>query len=87
MELFGAQARDIRCARRHFNCRFASAAHRLQVCRQSYGPVLKTFAALDARGQEHLAADITALLERLDRGGTCSLVLPSGYLEVVIDAR
>jgi SAM-dependent methyltransferase len=82
--LFGAAGNDIRAERKYFNFRYHSAAHWLRVFREFYGPTHKAFAALDAIGQEQLAADITALLERLNVGGRHSLVVPSEYLEVVI---
>lgn len=82
--LFGTTGVDIRAARKHFNFRYRSTAHWLQVFRDFYGPTHKAFAALDAPGQERLAADITELLERLNVGGKHSLVVPSEYLEVVI---
>jgi SAM-dependent methyltransferase len=87
VELFGPQAADIRCARKNFNFRYRSPAHWLQVFRDYYGPTHKAFAALDANGQERLAADVTALLERLNVGGKDSLVVPGEYLEVVIVKR
>ena len=82
--LFGAHAADIRCRRLHFNFRYRSAAHWLQVFRDYYGPTHKAFAALDATCQAALARDITALLERLNVGGIGSLVVPGEYLEVVV---
>jgi ubiquinone/menaquinone biosynthesis C-methylase UbiE len=84
VELFGAQAADIRCVRRHFNFRYRSAAHWIDVFRNFYGPMLKAYAALDAARQAQLTGDITALLESLNVGGSSSLVVPSEYLEVVI---
>ncbi|MGE5338941.1 MAG: class I SAM-dependent methyltransferase [Gemmatimonadota bacterium] len=87
VELFGAQAADINCVRKNFNFRYQSAAHWLQIFRDYYGPTHKAFAALDAAGQRLLAADITALLERLNVGGPDSLVVPGEYLEVVITKR
>jgi SAM-dependent methyltransferase len=84
VELFGPQAADIRVARRHFNFRYRSPAHWLQVFRDYYGPTHKAFAALDADGQRALAADIIALLERFNVAGRDSLVVPGEYLEVVI---
>jgi SAM-dependent methyltransferase len=84
VELFGPQAGDIRCVRRHFNFRYASGAHWIQVFRDFYGPTHKAFAALDAGKQAELARDIAALLERLNVGGKSSLIVPGEYLEVVI---
>jgi SAM-dependent methyltransferase len=82
--LFGARNNDIRAQRKHFNFRYRSAGHWLQVFRDYYGPTHKAFAALDSAGQQHLAGDIMALLERHNVGGRHSLVVPSEYLEVVI---
>ena len=87
VELFGPQAADIRCVRKNFNFRYRSPAHWLQIFRDYYGPTHKAFAALDADGQTRLAADITALLERLNVGGKESLVVPGEYLEAVIVKR
>ena len=82
-ELFdGAQ---IRCERRLFNFRYRSAAHWVQVFRDFYGPTLKAFAALDAKGQQALEDDITALLQGMNTGGAASLVVPAEYLEVVVN--
>jgi SAM-dependent methyltransferase len=83
-QLFGAIGVDIRAVRKHFNFRYASAGHWLQVFRDFYGPTHKAFAALDSTDQARLAVDIAALLERLNVGGSRSLVVPSEYLEVVI---
>jgi SAM-dependent methyltransferase len=84
VELFGPAAGSIRCERRHFNFRYRSSAHWLQVFRDFFGPVQKAFAALEAQAQQRLAADITHLLEGLNVGGPRSLVVPGEYLEVVI---
>ena len=86
-ELFGTQATAIRTTRKHFNFRFRSAAHWIQVFRDYYGPTHKAFAALDAVGQDALAKDITELLNRCNVAGPSSLVVPSEYLEVVIDRK
>ncbi len=82
--LFDVAPAEMRCERKHFNFRYRSAAHWVQVFRDFYGPTHKAFAALDARGQLALEADITKLLDELNIGGAKSLVVPSEYLEVVI---
>jgi SAM-dependent methyltransferase len=87
VELFGAQAMDIKTERRIFNFRYRSPAHWVQVFRDHYGPTRKAFAALDGTQQKSLEADIVDLLERLNVGGSRSLVVPSEYLEVVITKR
>ena len=84
VELFGSHAAQIRCEHRHFNFRYRSAAHWVQVFRELYGPTHKAFAALDAQAAQSLERAITALLEELNVGGPQSLVVPSEYLEIVI---
>ena len=86
-ELFGTQATAIRTTRRHFNFRFRSAAHWIQIFRDFYGPTHKAFAALNPIGQDALTRDITELLNRYNVAGPSSLVVPSEYLEVVIDRK
>lgn len=83
-ELFGADAADMRITRRHFNFRYRSASHWIQIFRDFYGPTHKAFAALNEERKAQLNADITALLERMNVGGANTLVVPSEYLEVVI---
>ena len=87
VELFGPQAVDICCARKHFNFRYSSSAHWIQMFRDFYGPTHKAFAALDATTQVVLERDIVALLERLNVADKSALVVPSEYLEVVIVKR
>lgn len=87
VELFGPDATDIRCVRRHFNFRYRSAAHWVEIFRTFYGPTHKAYAALDPERQARLTADITALLERLNIAGPNSLVVPGEYLEVVITKK
>jgi ubiquinone/menaquinone biosynthesis C-methylase UbiE len=85
--LFGDQAAQIRCAPRSFSFRYRSATHWIQIVRDFYGPMDKAFAALSATGQEAMARDIAALLERMNIAGPDSLVVPSAYLEVIITKR
>jgi SAM-dependent methyltransferase len=86
-DLFGGRAAQIRCERKHFNFRYRSAAHWVQIFRDYYGPTHKAFAALDAAGQQALERDITALLEELNIAGASSLIVPGEYLEIVITKR
>jgi SAM-dependent methyltransferase len=81
--LFGAQAARIDVQRRHFNLRYRSPAHWIEVFRTWYGPVNKAFAALGPKA-DALERDVHALLERFNRAGPGSLVVPSEYLEVVV---
>jgi SAM-dependent methyltransferase len=84
VKMFGPSAADIRCVRKHFNFRYQSAAHWIEVFRNFYGPTHKAFAALDAAGQAALTAGLTKLLEAQNVSGTNALVVPGEYLEIVI---
>jgi len=86
-ELFPAQAAKVESIQRAFVFRYRSPAHWLEVFRTYYGPVLKTFAALEPAGQEALRRDLIALVERLNRSGDGSMVVPGDYLQVVITRK
>ena len=85
--LLGAQAAQVRCARRSFNFRYLSAAHWMQVFRDYYGPTHKAFLSLDRAGAGALERDIAALLEHMNIAGPSSLVVPSEYLEIVVTRK
>lgn len=85
--LFGASAASIQSTPRMFNFRYRSAAHFIDVFRTWYGPVHKAFAALPVEGASALESDLTELLNRMNRAGERSLVVPSEYLEIVITRR
>ena len=70
-----------------FNFRYRSAAHFIEVFRTWYGPVHKAFASLSADKAQALAQDLTELLERSNRAGPGSLVVPSEYVEVIVTRR
>jgi hypothetical protein len=57
------------------------------VFRTYYGPVHKAFAALKPEQQVLLERDVMELMQRHNRSGDATLVLPSDYLEVVIARR
>lgn len=84
-ELFGNTARAIRTTHREFTFRYRSPAHWIEVFRTYYGPMNKTFGALDAEKQAAFTRDLLALMESRNRSGDRTLVLPSEYLEVVVD--
>jgi ubiquinone/menaquinone biosynthesis C-methylase UbiE len=86
-ELFGKTARQIRTTTREFAFRYRSPAHWIEVFRTYYGPVTKTFDALDAEKQAAFTRDLLALMARDNRSGDGTLVLPSEYLEVVIERK
>lgn len=78
----GASAIDV--AQKTFTFRYRSPAHWLEIFRTFYGPVHKAFAALAPDAQAALERDLLMLLDRFNRSGDESLVVPSDYLEIVI---
>jgi hypothetical protein len=82
-ELFRG-VRSIRATRKEFVFRYQSPAHFIDVFRRFYGPTFKAFGALDGEGQARLTADLTGLIDRFNRR-KASCVVPSEYLEIVID--
>jgi ubiquinone/menaquinone biosynthesis C-methylase UbiE len=85
--LFGDSAAEIRVTPRLFNFRYRSAAHFIEVFRTWYGPVHKAFLALPPDKAAALESDLTELLNRLNRAGPGTLVVPSEYLEIVVTRR
>jgi ubiquinone/menaquinone biosynthesis C-methylase UbiE len=86
-ELFGKTAREIRTTSREFAFRYRSPTHWIDVFRTYYGPMNKTFGALDAERQAAFTQDVLALMDSRNRSGDGTLVLPSEYLEVVIERK
>ena len=85
-ELFGA-AGQVQATNRHFVFRYRSPRHFIEVFRTYYGPMNKTFAALDGDRERQAAfgRDLLELIERGNRSGDGTMVVPSEYLEVVIE--
>jgi len=89
--LWGTEARlaelfpehDVKATKQIFNFRYKSPAHWLEIFKTYYGPTHRAFAALDAPKQAALEADISALLDAMNRGGK-TLVVPGEYLEAVV---
>lgn len=83
-ETFSASASIIRVTMRHFNFRYRSPAHFIEVFRNLYGPVHKAFLALDADGQAALEADILALIAEFNVATDGSMNAPAEYAEIII---
>jgi hypothetical protein len=86
-ELFAGTAERIRVAKREFVFRYRSPLHWIEVFRTYYGPLNRTFAALDTEKQVAFTSDVLALLTKGNRSTDRVLALPSEYLEVVIERR
>lgn len=85
--LFGAGAASIDLQPRTFNFRYRSPAHFVEVFREWYGPTNRAFASLPPEGAKALEKDLLELLEKSNRAGSKSLVVPSEYVEIVITKR
>ncbi len=82
--IFGDHASAVTATKRHFNFRYRSAAHFIEVFRSWYGPVHKAFAGLPPEGAQALEADLIELLDSLNVAGCRGLVVPSEYLQAVV---
>lgn len=83
--LFQGNASNIVTTSRYFTFRYRSPAHFMEIFRAYYGPVNKAFAALDENQQAALFAELMTLIGSRNRSGDATLVLPSDYLEVVVE--
>ena len=86
-ELFSDTLATVHAERRNFVFRYRSPQHWIDTFRTYYGPIYKTFNALDAAGQQSLTADLIGLTQQFNRATDGAMVLPSEYLEVVIRTR
>jgi SAM-dependent methyltransferase len=86
-QMFEAGASSLQIASKDFTFRYRSAQHWIDVFKNYYGPVHKTFGALPAAGQAALASDLLTLIERFNRAKDGTMVVPAEYLEVVITRR
>ncbi|MEZ2350287.1 class I SAM-dependent methyltransferase [Caballeronia sp. RCC_10] len=84
-ELFDGRARSISATSRKFTFRYTSPAHFMDVFRTYYGPINKAFAALEGERQAGFIRDLMTLIESRNRSGDATLVLPSEYLEIVVE--
>ena len=83
-ELFAPHVASIKSESRNFVFRYRSADHWLEIFKTYYGPMLKAFAALDPRAQSALTSDLKALIDKFNRSGDDTMVVPSEYLQIVI---
>ncbi len=86
-EQFAPHAAEITYRTREFNFRYRSAQHWIDLFRTFYGPVHKAFAALDESKGAELEQDIHQLIARFNRSVGNGIVVPSEYLEIVVQKR
>ena len=82
-KLFGT-AGAVSAASRFFAFRYRSPKHWLDTFRDYYGPVLKTFAAIDPPARAALEDELLALMGRFNTAKDGTLVIRSEYLEVIV---
>ena len=85
--LFGEAITALQVAERTVVWRYRSPQEWLEVWRAALGNLQQAFAQLDASDQERLATDLVALLQRFNRSGDTTVLVPSAYLEVVATKR
>ena len=83
--LFEGKATAMRVVPRDFVFRYLSPLHFLEVFRTYYGPIHKTFAALEGGTRASFEHELLGLLAKGNRATDGTLVLPSEYVEVVIE--
>lgn len=86
-DLFGAVAADIGITEKTFAFRYRSPQHWLDIFRTFYGPVHKTFGALDAAQQALLTQDLLDLIATYNVASDGTMVAPAKYVEVVITRK
>jgi SAM-dependent methyltransferase len=86
-DLFSLHAASIVCKQRNFVFRYRSPEHWIEVFKAYYGPLLKAFGALEPAAQVLLADDLKGVVERFNRSGDKTMIVPSEYLQIVITRR
>jgi SAM-dependent methyltransferase len=86
-DLFGDGVSALDVTRRSFVFRYRSPEHWLEVFRTTFGLAMAAFQGFDASAQARLRDDLLAAVERMNRSGDATMVVPSEYLEVVATRR
>jgi len=82
---FGPFVAKIEARPRQFTFRYHSPQHWLDIFSTRYGPMVKAFEALDQTAGAALRSDIEHLIGKYNRAADGTVVIPSDYLEVVIE--
>ena len=84
-DLFGPKSCTVETKK--FMFRYRSADHWIDIFRTFYGPVLKAYESLDRKTGNALTADIKSLIARFNLADDGTMVVPSEYLQVVIETH
>jgi ubiquinone/menaquinone biosynthesis C-methylase UbiE len=85
-EMFGSKG-TVAAETKTYMMRYKSPEHWIDVFRTYYGPMVKTFAAIDDNARDALEADLHALIDELNLAKDGTNVVPGEYLEVVITKK
>ena len=86
-ELLGKDTEGIELFQRGFTFRYPSVDHYLNILREHLGPTRETFLSLEPEGRENLTREVVSLVERFNRSGDETVIIPSDYVEVVATRR
>ena len=85
-ELFGSKG-TVAAETRTYMMRYKLPEHWIDVFRTYYGPMVKTFAAIDADARAALEADLHASIDEFDLAEDGTHVVPGESLEVVVTKK
>jgi ubiquinone/menaquinone biosynthesis C-methylase UbiE len=85
--LFGEAITVLQVTERAVIWRYRSPQEWLEVWRAALGNFREAFAQLNAASQAQLANDLKALVQRFNRSGDTTVLVPSAYLEVIATKR
>jgi hypothetical protein len=85
LELFNETVSAVAVERRQVTFRYRSPIHWIDALRTHYGPVNQAFASLEPDQQKSCTVDLLELTERANVSGDRTLVLPTEYLQVIIE--
>jgi hypothetical protein len=86
-ELLSDGIGELRTTRRSFVFRYRSVRHYLEMLQTHLGPTRQAFESLSPAEREGLEGDLADLVNRTNRLGDGTMVVPSDYLEVVAVRR
>ncbi len=86
-ELFGDGAEHLRLVPRSFVFRYLSLRHYLEILQTQLGPTRETFLTLGPAERKNLEGEVAELVDRFNRSGDGTIVVPSDYAEAVLIRR
>jgi hypothetical protein len=83
----GEGVSSLKVQRRSFGFRYPSPQFYIELSRVHIGVLREALEGLDASKQDALLVDLEDLVDRFNRSGDETMVVPSDYLEVVSTRR